>query len=365
FHHEKTPSFSIDEVKGFFYCYGCHIGGDAITFVMQIEHTDFKGAVKILADKYNMPMPEFKSSGNFARAKQENDRLFEMTKLTAGYYHANLVGEQGKSAREYLQKRGIDFATAKVFGLGYSLGFNQLVSYLTSNGFTLPEMEKAGLVDSKNEKYYDAMAGRLIVPIINNLKQVVAFGGRVLEKDKLPKYKNTKGTVLFCKTNELFGQHSIKKVKLEETVTSIIMVEGYMDVISLYQAGIRNVMASMGTALTKEQARLIKRYCNKVYICYDGDAAGQAATIRGLDILYQENLDVKVMSLTDNLDPDEYVRKYGKDGFLRLIAAAKPLFEFKIYKLAEQNDLTSADGRGKFAVEAMNVWKVQRNDARP
>lgn len=363
FHHEKTASFCIDEAKGFFYCFGCQKGGDAISFVMEIEHTDFGGAIKILADKYNMQVPEFKGGGKFAKVKQDFDRLYEMTKLTASHYHENLVGEQGLVARDYLQKRGIAFGTAKTFGLGFSLGYNQLISFLTSNGFSLAEMEKAGLVDCKNDKYYDAMAGRLIVPIINNLKQVVAFGGRVLEKDKLPKYKNTKETCLFCKSRELFGQHSIKKLKIEENVTSIIMVEGYMDVISLYQAGIRNVMASMGTALTQEQAKLLKRYCNKVYICYDGDSAGQKATIRGLDILYNEDLDVKVMSLTDKLDPDEYVQKYGREGFLRLMTEAKPLFEFKIFKLAEQNDLTSADGKGKFAVEAMNVLRSLPNPA--
>lgn len=361
FHHEKTPSFCLNEGSGLYYCFGCHKGGDSINFVMEIEHTDFNGAIKILADKYGIKVPEFSGNGNFAKSKAEFDRLYEMMKETANYFHGNLVGESGEQAREYLRNRGITSGTATTFGLGLSLGYNQLISFLASKGYTLQEMEKAGLVDTKNDKYYDSMAGRLIVPIINNLKQVIAFGGRVIEKDKMPKYKNTKETVLFNKSRELFGQHTIKKLKLEEAVSDIIMVEGYMDVISLYQAGIKNAMASMGTALTSEQAKLLKRYCNKVYICYDGDSAGQNATIRGLDILYHENLDVKVMSLTDNLDPDEYVRKYSKDGFLQLMMSAQPLFEFKIFKAASGHDLNTADGRGKFAVEAVALLKSLAN----
>lgn len=361
FHHEKTPSFCVSEDRNSYYCFGCHKGGDAIKFVMEVENTDFKGAIKILADKYNMQVPAFRDGGAFQQIKKQKDKLYEMMKTAATYYHENLIGSQGGQARQYLNERGLSINTAISFGLGYSLGYNQLVSYLVSKGYDTDQMEEAGLVDCKNGKYSDAMAGRLVTPIINNLKQVIAFGGRVLEKDKLPKYKNTKETILFNKSKELFGQHILKRLRMQEEINSVIMVEGYMDVISLYQAGIKNTLASMGTALTVDQAKLVKRYCDKIYICYDGDSAGQKATLRGLDILSSQNLDVKVMSLTDKLDPDEYVRKYGKDGFLQLMMKAKPLVEYKITKLAESFDLNNADGRGKFAIEAVKVLKALSN----
>lgn len=358
FHHEKTPSFCVDEYKGMYHCFGCGKGGDSISFVQEMENTDFMGAITILADKYNVAMPEFRKSGSsYSDLKQKKDKLYEMLRITAQYYHANLIGSQGGDARAYWASRGLSANTIKLFGLGYSLGYNQLVSYLISKGFSVEQMVEGGLVEEKNGKYFDAMAGRVVVPIINNLKQVIAFGGRVLEKDSLPKYKNTKETMLFLKSKELFGQHSIKRLKLEEPVTSIIIVEGYMDVISLYQAGVRNSMASMGTALTSEQARLLKRYCDKVYICYDGDSAGQKATLRGLDILRAENLDVKVISLPNNLDPDDFVRKYGKDGFVEQMASAPPLIEYKIKYASKAYDLNTAEGRGNYAVEAMDILR--------
>lgn len=364
FHHEKTPSFCIDETKQTYHCYGCHTGGDAIAFVMEIEHVDFKDAIKMLAERYHVPMIEFgKPDRDSGEKKKYKESLYSMMRDTAHYYHANLIGEHGKPAMQYLIARGISPSTITMFGLGYSLGYQQLIAFLRSKGYTPQMMIDCGLADSKDNRVYDAMAGRVIVPIINNLKQVIAFGGRVIEKDKQPKYKNSKETPLFNKSKELFGQHTVKKLKLEEPVNSIIMVEGYMDVISLYQAGVRNAMASMGTALTPEQAKLIKRYCDKVYICYDGDSAGQKATVRGLDILYQADLDVRVMSLPDNMDPDEYVRAYGKEGYAEQMMKALPLFEYKLYHTAKQYDLDTAEGRGKYAVEAMNILRSLNNPA--
>ncbi|MEG2413686.1 MAG: DNA primase [Clostridia bacterium] len=362
FHHEKTPSFCINEDRQSYYCFGCHVGGDAINFVMAIENLEFMDAVKLLADKYRMELPEFKDSHKSnANVKEKKERLYSLMKAVGQYYHSNLMGEQGAKAREYYANRGISLTTIKTFGLGFSLGYNQLVSYCKSLNYTIQEMEEAGIVDNKDGKYSDAMANRVIVPIINGMKQIVAFGGRVTEKDKLPKYKNTKETILFNKSLELFGQHSIKKLKLEEPVNTIIMVEGYMDVIALYQAGIKNAMASMGTALTIDQAKLLKRYCDKVIICYDSDSAGQKATMRGLDILYAADLDVRVMSLVGSKDPDEYVRLFGKDAFLNLSAQAKPLTEYKIVELSKNFDLSQTDDKGNFAVEATKIIKELKN----
>lgn len=364
FHHEKTPSFCVDESRQSYHCFGCQVGGDAISFVMAMENVEFKDAVRMLAERYNLPpMPVTKGRSDYAQVKQHKDKLYAMMRDAAQYYHANLMSKDGDRARAYLSDRGISASTIMTFGLGYSLGYQQLVSYLRSKGYSPDDMAECGLVDVKNGRYSDAMAERLIVPIINSLKQVIAFGGRVIEKGKEPKYKNTRENILFNKSKELFGQHSLKKMRMEEPVTSIIMVEGYMDVISLYQAGIRNAMASMGTALTEEQARLLKRYCDKVYICYDGDGAGQKATLRGLDILYRADLDVRVMTLPDGKDPDEYVREFGKDGYARLMMQALPLFEYKLRRLATQYDLENPEDRGKYAVAAMTILRELPNPA--
>ena len=358
FHHEKTPSFCLYENSQTYHCFGCGVGGDAISFVQEIEHTDFMGALRIISDKYHIPIPDFSRDDKTAGLKAHKDKLFAMMKDAANYFHSNLKSDAGASAREYLTRRGITMQTAVIFGLGYSLGRNQLIAYLSSKGYSKENMQEAGLVDTtQSGSIVDTMAGRLIVPIINNVKQVVAFGGRVLDDSK-PKYKNTRDTVLFNKSREIFGQHSVKRLKLETNVKELIVVEGYMDVISLYQSGVKNAIASMGTSLTQDQAKLIKRYVDKVVICYDGDSAGQNATMRGLDILYGHGLDVRVVSLPDNLDPDEYVRKYGKDSYLKLLIEARPLFEHKLITLAKSFDLSSPQEKGKYAVEAMKIIKA-------
>ena len=363
FHHEKTPSFSVDET-GMYYCFGCHKGGDVISFVQDIEHTDFMGAVSILAAKAGMTVPEFsKKEGGTGISKRKRDRLYSLMREAASFYHKSLVGDAGEAARDYLENRGISRPTLTSFGLGFAPG-NALIDRLRDMGYSNDEMLDAGVAGTgKSGRLYDVLGGRLIVPIINNLKQVIAFGGRVLEKGEQPKYRNTKETVIFDKSRELFGQHTIKKAMIEGAVDSVIMVEGYMDVISLYQAGIKNCMASMGTALTVQQARLLKRYADKVYISYDGDFAGQKATMRGLDILYGEGLSVKVVSVPGGKDPDEYVREFGKRGYMDLLSQAKPLFEYKLDKLAENYDLNVAEDRGAYAVEAVKVLYELKNPA--
>ena len=363
FHHEKTPSFSVDEA-GMYYCFGCHKGGDVISFVQEIERTDFMGAVAILAAKAGMSVPEFsKKESASGISKRKRDRLYELMREAASFYHKSLMSEAGEAARAYLDGRGILRPTVTSFGLGFAPG-NGLIDRLREKGFSNDEMLDAGVAGTgKSGRLYDVLGGRLIVPIINNLKQVIAFGGRVLEKGEQPKYRNTKETVIFDKSKELFGQHTIKKAMIEGAVDSVIMVEGYMDVISLYQAGIKNCMASMGTALTVQQSRLLKRYADKVYISYDGDSAGQKATMRGLDILYGEGLSVKVVSVPGGKDPDEYVREFGKRGYMDLLSQAKPLFEYKLDKLAENYDLNVAEDRGAYAVEAVKVLYGLKNPA--
>ena len=258
FHHEKTPSFSVDEQRQAFYCFGCHVGGDVIKFVMDIENTDFMSACKLLSQKVGLPMPEFKSRSKGENLGKKKERLYEMMKQAGRFYYKCLEGEGGKAAKEYLAKRGISKDTAVTFGIGYSPDYNALPAHLKQLGYNEVEMIEAGVCAQKDGRVYDVMAGRLIVPIIDGMHRVIAFGGRVLTSEKQMKYRNTNDTILFNKKCEVFGQDTLKKYKMKNPVTSVIMVEGYMDVISLYQAGVRNVVASMGTALNVKQAEIVK-----------------------------------------------------------------------------------------------------------
>lgn len=358
FHHEKTPSFSVDEQRQAFYCFGCHVGGDVIKFVMDIENIDFMSACKLLSQKVGLPMPEFKSKRPGESVQKKKERLYDLMKTAARFYYSCLDSEVGRVAKDYLEKRGISKTTAVAFGLGYSPDYNKLPAHLKEKGFNELEMIEAGACAQKDGKVYDVMAGRLIVPIIDGMKRVIAFGGRVLTFEKQMKYRNTNDTLIFNKKCEVFGQDTLKKYKLKNAVTSIIMVEGYMDVISLYQAGVKSVVASMGTALNVKQAEIVKRYSDTVYVCYDGDSAGQAATLRSLDIFYDAGLNVKVVSLPDNLDPDEYVRERGVENFSAQLAKALPLVEYKLRTLAKGYDMNVAEEQGKFVVEAVRIVKA-------
>ncbi len=358
FHHEKTPSFIVDEQRGSYYCFGCHVGGDVIKFVMDIENVDFMSAVRLLAQKVGMTVPEFKSKKQGESVAKKKERLYSLMREAAIFYNKCLTSPVGEVAREYLAKRGISGKTATVFGLGYSPDYNKLPAHLKELGFNELEMIEAGACAQKDGRVYDVMAGRLIVPIIDGMKRVIAFGGRVLTGEKQMKYRNTNDTVIFNKKCEVFGQYTLKNYRLKNAVTSVIMVEGYMDVISLYQAGVKNVVASMGTALNVKQAEIVKRYSDTVYVCYDGDTAGQAATLRSLDIFYGAGLNVKVVSLPDNLDPDEYIREHGVESFSAQLGKALPLFEYKLRVLAKNYDMNVAEEQGKFVVEAVKILKT-------
>lgn len=363
-HNEKTASLSIVREAQSFYCFGCHKGGDVIKFIEEVENFAFMEAVEFLAKRVNLPMPQSNlNSDDIINAKKTKDTYYSICVETARYFNGNLHSAVGKPAYDYLIKRGISKQTMIAFGLGYSSGFDGLVSYLKAKGVDMETAKKAGVVlDNKKGGYYDVLFGRMIVPIINSTNQVIAFGGRILEKrDDVAKYKNTAETLIFDKSKNLFGINNIKKQKTAHELDSIIIVEGYMDVIALYQAGVTNCVASMGTALTKEQARLIKRYTQQVYICYDGDSAGQNATIRGLDILRDEGLDVFVVTVPNGQDPDEFIRAKGVDEYRRLLSAALPLVAYKLKLLKRQFDINSpneirrGEYRRKYVEAALGV----------
>ena len=354
FHHEKTPSFSVNEAGQYYHCFGCGVGGDVIKFVMAIENIDFIDAVKLLADQVGMKLPELGDGEGMREAKQKKDSLRAMMKVAAKHYFDNLKQPGGARALEYLRGRGIEDKYIVRFGLGASLGAFEMIEFLSKQGYSKDLMVEAGLAEVKNGKYLDAYQGRLMFPIFNNFSEVVAFGGRALDKTSFAKYKNTTQTTLFDKSKTIYGLNLITKLKQREKVTSLIMVEGYMDTISLVQAGIENVVASMGTALTQFQAKKLKNYCDTVYICYDGDTAGQTATLRGLDILKNAGLKVLVVSLPDGLDPDDVIKKRGRDTFMRLLDEAKPLVEYKL-SLAEKLLNGTLDGRTAYASKALDV----------
>ncbi len=351
FHIEKTPSFSVQPDKQMYYCFGCHAGGGAIQFAREIERLSFVDAVKFLAQRAGMELPDEVDDDRLRRERAHKERLYAACKEAALFYHRQLLSPGGKQAQAYLAKRGVDGKLATRFGLGFALEtWDGLTNYLTGKGYTNDELIDAGLAIRGKRKNgcYDAYRNRVIFPIIATSGRVIGFGARTMKKDEQPKYINTGDTPIYNKRSNLYALNMQKG----KHPVDLVMVEGYMDVISLHACGIDNAVASLGTALTQQQARLMKRYVERVYISYDGDAAGQNATLRGLDILAAEGLEVKVISIPGNMDPDDYVRRNGKAAFLKLKDDANTLNGFRLSHLATQFDLLTADGREGYAKRA-------------
>lgn len=350
-HGEKTPSFSVSPDKQLFYCFGCHAGGTVIQFVMDMERLTFYEAVQSLANRVGMELPNEINDREMQRQRAYKKRMIEANTEAARYFSKCFLDPKtGKDAQGYAAKRGLNADIVTRFGIGYAPDtWDSLKNLLTRKGYSEKELVDAGLLVHNTERgsVYDAFRGRLIFPILGVNGQVLGFGARVMGDEK-PKYINTGDTPVYNKRNNLYGLYLHRNEKLDD----LIMVEGYMDVIGLYKAGVKNAVASLGTALTQQQARLLKRYVEKVYIAYDGDAAGQNAMVRGLDILKAEGLEVRVITFPDDLDPDEYVQVYGKEGFDRLKENALSLNAFKIETMAKDYDLNDENGRERFAKTA-------------
>ncbi len=349
-HGEKTASFSVSPDKQMFYCFGCHAGGTVIQFVMQMERLSFVEAVQLLAQRAGMTLPENTDDAALQRERAYKERLYEACKQAARFYMQTFLGEEGLPGRQYLAQRGISAEAVKRFGIGFAQeGWDHLKNHLLAQGFTEQELLDAGLLVRNPQKgsVYDAYRGRVIFPIVGVNGRVLGFGARVMNDDK-PKYINTGDTPIYNKRNNLYGLHLQKGRRVED----LVIVEGYTDVIGLYEAGVTNAVASLGTALTIQQARLLKRYVSRVYIAYDGDAAGQNATIRGLDILTGEGLDVRVIVFPDAMDPDEFIRNRGKDAFDALKDEALSLNAFKLESMARDYDLIEENGRERYAIAA-------------
>lgn len=358
FHHEKTPSFSINAPDRYYHCFGCGASGDVIRFVQEYENVEFSQAVEILAKRAGLEVPanDDRSGERTAELKRKKDNYLKIMRLSARFYLNNLYSGKAEKYLEYLSGRKLSPSTVKKFGLGASFDFTSLPSFLLDNGFSPQDIVDSGAcIRSDEGRILDAEGGRLIFPIINHMDEVIAFGGRVMVKTDRAKYKNTRETMIFNKSKNLYNVNLVKKLKRAGGISSVIMVEGYMDAISMYQAGFQNVVASMGTSLTKEQARLCKRYSDNVFISYDGDFAGQKANLRGLDILKEEGLRVRVVPMPEGLDPDDVVKKFGADGYRDCLEKAMPLIDFRILAAQRKYDFSKSDERRDFVKEALAI----------
>ncbi len=355
FHGEKTPSFSVDGEHQLYYCFGCKAGGNVFHFYMEMEHCTFSEAVTQLAERAHMTLPELERDEDYERRRTQRERLLAANKEAARYYHETLFTPAGAASLAYLRRRGLSDGVIRKFGLGASPDeWSVLSDRLMEKGFTLDELTLAGLTVRKKsetgkDRYFDMFRSRAMFPIIDAYGNVLAFGGRTLEKRE-PKYLNTADTPVFNKRKGVFAANLLRQ---QRHLDRVILVEGYMDVVSLTQFGVEGVCATLGTALTAEQARLLKRFAPQVYLGYDGDSAGQHAILRGLEILEQENVPARVLDFPDGLDPDEFIRRDGAEGFRNLPAISPAAYRLR--RLKEQFDLSAQDGRLAYARGASEI----------
>jgi len=358
FHREKTPSFSVEPNKQIFYCFGCGKGGNVFHFIANIEKLDYIEAVRLLAERAGIPLPENEDEEQ-KKTNRQKQVLMSINLQAAKYFHEMLFSEKGSAARSYLKKRGITEQTIKKFGLGYSPGnWDDLYIYLKDKKFDDDSIVKSGVaIRGKNGRIYDRFRNRIMFPIFDVRGDVIAFGGRVMD-DSLPKYLNSPETLVYNKGRHLYALNFAKNSGDKR----LIIVEGYMDVISLYQHGINNAVASLGTSMTENQGRLLKKYAEKVVIAYDADTAGQSATLRSLDILDSIGCSVMVITIPDGKDPDEYIKKNGADRFKKLIDNASSLIEYKIKSIKKGIDTNTTEGKIAFLKKAAQLLSSIQND---
>lgn len=350
FHKEKSPSFSVSPDKQIFHCFGCGAGGNVIHFFSKIENADFKEAIGILANRAGIELPTLNNYEDNKTALLKS-KVYEINQIAAEFYHQNLYKPTSKIGQEYIKKRKLDNRTLKSFLIGYSGNFDELYRILKQKGFTEEEILASSLVNKTDDgKYIDRFRKRVMFPIQDTRNKVIAFGGRVTDDSK-PKYINSPENIVYSKGRHLFGLNVAKRGELK----NIIIVEGYMDAISLYQRGITNVVASLGTALTEAQGRLLRRYSERVTIGYDSDGAGQAATLRGLEILQNIGCDVRILQISGAKDPDEYVIKYGPERFLKCVEQAISLVEFKVKMLKQSLNLDNINDKIKFLNQVAKI----------
>lgn len=352
FHQEKTPSFHVSRSKQMYKCFGCGEGGNVFTFVMQYENMTFPEALKLLADRAGVRLPEHEMSKEERQRADYRSMLMEMNKAAAGYFHYLLTQKNGERGLSYLTQRGLSRETIQSFGLGFAdITRDDLYRYLRHKGYTDQQLKNSGLVEIDEVKGgYDKFWNRVMFPILDANCHVIGFGGRVMG-DGEPKYLNSKETAVFDKRRHLYGLHLAKKSKRR----GIILCEGYMDVISMHQAGFDNAVASLGTAFTPEQAQLLKRYTDRIYLAYDSDGAGTSAALKAIRILRGYTYSVRVIDMRPHKDPDEFIRTLGLDAFEERIAKAKSALEFLMAQTAAGFDLNDPEERTRFQHEIINL----------
>ena len=359
FHNEKTASFSVAPEKGIYYCFGCHKGGGPVNFIMEIEGLDYPDAVRFLAKRAGMELPEEdrKEASNY----RYKEKLWQLLKDAARYYHACLKGPQGQAGRQYLLSRGLSADTIVRFGLGFAPdGWDGLMKEMISRGYTQKELQDAGLVRTKHrqkqnpdgsvteyDSCYDWFRNRVMFPIIDVRGNVIGFGGRVMDGSE-PKYLNSPESMVFNKRKNLFALNVAKKTKME----MLVLTEGYMDTITMHQYGFDCAVASLGTSLTQEQAGMLSKYTKQMVLCYDGDQAGQNAAKRAISILEKTGITVRVLRMEGAKDPDEYLHKFGPEKFRRLLEGSENQAVYQLETIRRKYDLTSDDGRVGFLQEA-------------
>lgn len=350
FHKEKSPSFAVSPDKQIFHCFGCGVGGNVIHFISKIEGLDFKDTMELLANRANIELPTLDNLEDDKTARLKS-KVYEINKIAAEFYHENLYKPTSKVAQEYIKKRKLDNRTLKAFLIGYAGNFNELYLLLKQKGYTEEEMLASSLVKkTENGGYMDSFRKRLMFPIQDVRERVIAFGGRVLDDSK-PKYINSPENIVYSKGRNLFGLNVAKKYNTKK----IVIVEGYMDAISLYQRGITNVVASLGTAMTEAQGRLLRRYSEQIILGYDADGAGQAAILRGMEILQNLGCDIRVLQIEGAKDPDEYVLKYGPERFQKCVDNAISLVEFKVKVLLKELNIENTNDKIKFLNEIAKI----------
>lgn len=362
FHNERTPSCSVSPDKGLFHCFGCGAGGDVITFTMRIENLDYIEAVKFLAQRAGMPMPEDKDDGTADKRR----RMYEMNREAGKYYHQLLFSEEGAAGLDYFRRRGLSDHTIKLFGLGYAKDdFQGLRSHLKSMGYSDYEMLDASLVINKQinnrNNFFDKFRNRVMFPIFDTRGNVVAFGGRAMDDESKPKYLNSSETMIFNKRNQLFALNRAKTSKAEY----MIICEGYMDVISMHQAGFDSAVASLGTALTEQQCGLLARMGKKeVVLSYDSDEPGQIAASRAINLLSAVGIQSRILKIEGAKDPDEFIKRYGADAFHNILEKCEGAIEYQMDKLTKGLDLNSSDDINRYLEKAVPFLAEITNDLR-
>ncbi|MGI6337237.1 MAG: DNA primase [Eubacteriales bacterium] len=346
FHNEKTPSFSVNAGKQLFYCFGCHTGGGIIQFIMKIENIPYRDAIEVLAKQAGMTIPEDKIGSEYRKKRERQKKL---NRDAARFFYSCLTSEESREGYDYLRRRQISDNTIRRFGLGFAPNaWDRLMSAMIREGYEKSELLDVGLiVEGKGGHVYDRFRNRVMFPIIDLRGDVIGFGGRVID-DSQPKYLNSPETAVFSKGRNLFAMNLVKKERTDE----LLLAEGYMDVIALHQAGFRTAVASLGTALTSDQAKMMRHYASAVTIVYDADAAGQTATARAIDILRAAGLTVRILRVPDSKDPDEFIKKNGADAFRNLLSGTQGDLTYRLSRLIGPDGLTTPEAKTKYLTDA-------------